>query len=130
MSDARTLSENEEHAIAVAVWVEYQERQDRVKAMVYTVSIAALTAVLVGCAVPLSTMMDCKKDCSLASGLLTGVVLSTVLLALTVCVCCMECCFGEETTDVSDMNKEVIVRAINERREKCILLKERDEMMT
>ena len=44
MSDARTLSENEEHAIAVAVWVEYQERQDRVKAMVYTVSIAALTA--------------------------------------------------------------------------------------
>lgn len=121
------LSEDEEHAIAVEVWLEYQSRRDRAKALIYTACVLALIGVLVGCAVPLSTMTDCKHDCSLASGLLTGVVLSSVLLALTVCMCCMECFVGEEEEETT-FDKNAILRAITEKREKRILLKERRAM--
>ena len=121
------LSEDEEHAIAVEVWLEYQSRRDRAKALIYTACVLVLVGVLIGCAVPLSTMAGCKHDCSLASGLLTGVVLSSVLLVLTVCICCMECFIGEEEEETT-FDRNAIIRAITEKRERHILLKERRVM--
>ena len=123
-----TLSEDEEHAITIEAWMEYRAREDRAKAVVYTICIAVLTGVMVGCAVPLGSMADCKHDCSLASGLLTGLIVSALLWVVAVCVCCVECMCGEPPVDEYEFNRDAILRLITEKRERRILLKERTAM--
>ena len=118
------LSEDEERAIAVEVWLEHQDRVDRVKAAIYLVSIAVLACVLAMCAVSLA---ECRPDCPVVNGLLTGITISAILLVLTVCVCCMECCFDEDPGE-SGLDRDAMVAAIMEKREKKVLLKERELM--